>query len=130
LAGVIDHVNLSVKSLEVSRRFYEEALKPLDFKLLYVNETEALVMFGTEKNDDFGLFQSSRECSPTTSVHVAFSAKSREAVDVFYKAALLAGGTAHIPPGIRSEYHPDYYAAYVLDPDGNNIEAVNHGSKR
>lgn len=127
LVGVVDHVALSVKNLEASKVFYQEALKPLGFQLLYMNEGEGTVGFGTEKNDDFAIFQSDAEYPPTSSAHVAFVGKSHEAVEAFYHAAIVAGGKSKIAPKIHLEYHANYYAAYVLDPDGNNIEAVNHG---
>lgn len=126
MPGVLDHVSLGVGNLERSRLFYEQALRPLGFRLLYESSAEGIVGFGTEKNDDFGIYQSDAEYPPTTSVHVAFMAKNREAVDAFYRAAISAGGRSRIPPGVRPEYHPNYYAAFIFDPDGNNIEAVCH----
>ena len=119
---VVDHVGLLVRDLAASRRFYEAALAPLGFDLLAERGDGA--SFGVEGTDDFGI---DRSDSPTTRAHVAFVAPSREAVDAFYAAALEAGGRDKSAPALRPEYHPTYYAAYVWDPDGNNIEAVHHG---
>ncbi len=118
---VVDHVGLLVRDLEASRRFYESALRPLGFALLYESDDGAA--FGVEGVDDFGI---NRNAVPTTAAHVAFVAESREAVDAFYAAALAASGRDKSAPALRPEYHPGYYAAYDWDPDGNNIEAVHH----
>ena len=117
---VVDHVGLLVRDLEASRRFYEAALRPLGFGLLDHSADGAA--FGVTGADDFGL---NRSDEPTTGAHVAFVAESREAVDAFH-AALAGGGRDKSPPALRPEYHPGYDAAYVWDPDGNNIEAVHH----
>ena len=119
---VVDHVDLLVRDLDASRRFYAAALAPLGFRLL--EERADGASFGVEGADDFGI---NRSDEPTTRAHVAFAGPSREAVDTFYAAALAAGGRAKSPPARRPEYHDAYYAAYVWDPDGNNIEAVHHG---
>jgi catechol 2,3-dioxygenase-like lactoylglutathione lyase family enzyme len=120
---LIDHIGLVVKDLAASKRFYTAAFGALGIPL------------GGEKPTDFWfdeLFISS-QASPeaagklTGRVHLAFQAPDRASVDRFYRAALAAGGRDNGAPGVRRSYHPDYYAAFVLDPDGNNIEAVNHG---
>ncbi len=118
---VVDHVGLLVRDLAASRRFYEAALAPLCFGL--VDERADGASFGVEGADDFGINENTE---PTTRAHVAFVAPSREAVDAFYAAALAAGGREKSAPALRPEYHPAYYAAFVWDPDGNNIEAVHH----
>jgi catechol 2,3-dioxygenase-like lactoylglutathione lyase family enzyme len=118
---VVDHVALSVSDLARSRKFYGAALAPLGFSEMY--EKWEMVGFGAGDRDDFGIF---RRDPPTSAAHVAFAAPSREAVDAFYEAALSAGGRDNGPPGLRRQYHAGYYAAFVLDPDGNNIEAVHH----
>ena len=113
---LLDHVHLRVSDFEASRRFYEAALAPLGLGL-------------TGGGDDWfsadELFVSD-DGSPTAGLHLAFQAADRDAVDRFYEAALTAGGRDNGAPGERS-YHPGYYAAFVLDPDGNNVEAVFHG---
>ena len=121
---VVDHAGILVRDLAASKRFYEAALAPLGFGLLYEQEDGA--GFGVEGADDFGI---NRNAEPTTRAHVAFVALTRDAVDAFYAAALANDGRDNGPPGLRPRYHAEYYAAYVLDPDGNNIEAVHHGAR-
>jgi catechol 2,3-dioxygenase-like lactoylglutathione lyase family enzyme len=119
---LIDHLGLVVKDLAASKRFYLAALGALGIPL------------GGEDKDNFWadeLFVSSRNSKEalgelTGRVHVAFQAENREVVDKFYNAALAAGGRDNGKPGERP-YHPGYYACFVLDPDGNNVEAVFHG---
>ncbi len=120
---VVDHVGLLVSDLERSRRFYAAALAPLGFDL--VREEEDGAAFGVEGADDFGI---NLNAEPTVRAHVAFVAEHRAAVDAFYAAALATGGQDRSAPALRPEYHPSYYAAFVSDPDGNNIEAVCHKS--
>lgn len=119
---LIDHIQLVVKDLAASRRFYESAFSALKIPL------------GGEGPDYFWadeLFISSRDSRAAQGAltgrhHLAFQAQSREMVDAFHRAVLAAGGRDNGAPGERP-YHPGYYAAFVLDPDGNNIEAVYHG---
>lgn len=119
---LIDHVQLVVRDLDASRRFYDAVLGALG------------VPFGDEGEDYFWydeLFVSTRRSKAaqnklTGRVHLAFQAAGRKQVDAFHKAALKHGGNDNGRPGERP-YHPGYYAAFVLDPDGNNIEAVYHG---
>ncbi len=120
---VVDHVGLLVSDLERSHRFYVAALAPLGFHL--VREEQDGVAFGVEGADDFGINLNEQ---PTTRAHVAFVAETRAAVDAFYAAALAAGGRDRCAPALHPEYHSTYYAAFVSDPDGNNIEAVCHKS--
>jgi len=117
---MIDHVTLDVSDYERSRRFYELALAPLGFGV--VHDLDGACGFGGEGGDDFWLAGG----GPSGPVHVAFTARGEAAVKAFYDAALAAGGRDNGPPGERPHYHPGYYAAYVLDPDGNNVEAVCH----
>jgi catechol 2,3-dioxygenase-like lactoylglutathione lyase family enzyme len=123
---VIDHVVLVVSDLAASDRFYTEALAPLGFVRLRENDVDGAVAYGLKGLDDFAIVPA-RDAPATTSAHVAFVAESREAVDAFHGAALAAGGTQRAVPRVRQEYSPRYYAAYVNDPDGNDIEAVHHG---
>jgi catechol 2,3-dioxygenase-like lactoylglutathione lyase family enzyme len=118
---VVDHVSLVVQDLGASRRFYRAALAPLGIVELTV-ESDG-VAFGAEGMDDFAV-DAGRH--PTTRAHVAFDAPSREAVDAFYAAALAHGGRHRGAPGVWVQYSERYYAAFVWDPDGNNIEAVFH----
>jgi catechol 2,3-dioxygenase-like lactoylglutathione lyase family enzyme len=124
-AIVVDHVLFVVKKLGASRAFFTAALEPLGFRVAY--EQEDGVAFGLEGADDFAVFEGKLGEPTTTAAHVAFVAESREAVDAFFAAAIATGGTEIRGPGFRREYHAGYYAAFVFDPDGNNIEAVHHG---
>ena len=122
---VIDHVSVGVSDLARSREFYRHALTPLGFAEIGVwREGAEDVAFGLEEADDFAISTAYGTSSP---VHVAFAADRREQVDAFYAAALAAGGRDHGPPGLRPDYSDGYYGAFVLDPDGHNIEAVHHG---
>lgn len=122
---VVDHLAVRVRDLVASRRFYEAALAPLGFDLLHSDETQAgFGVAGRERSaHDFWILAGD---GPAPSIHVAFAAPNRESVDAFHRAALGAGGRDNGAPGLRPEYHPGYYAAFVLDPDGNNVEAVYH----
>src|SRR6478609_7142153 len=125
---MIDHTGLSMTNPEVSRRFYEAALAPLGYKVLREIPKEftgGVVVFGmgVPPKPDFWLHE-----GPTQRprIHIAFRADSRQIVEAFYKAALGAGGTDNGAPGLRPHYHENYYGAFVLDPDGHNIEACIH----
>ena len=118
---MIDHVALYVTDVGRSRRFYEQALAPLGYAVAI--ETEESVGFAHEGSLQF-VVRSGNEAN--TSAHVAFQAEDRSAVDAFHAAATSAGGKEAGAPGVREHYHPSYYAAFVSDPDGNNIEAVCH----
>lgn len=124
-AIVVDHVLLVVSNLDASRRFYTAALEPLGFGV--VSQQEDGVNYGVTGSDDFAVFQGALGEPTTTAAHVAFVAEGPQVVDAFFAAAMAAGGREHSSPRIRREYHSGYYAAYVYDPDGNNIEAVFHG---
>jgi catechol 2,3-dioxygenase-like lactoylglutathione lyase family enzyme len=113
---LVDHVHLIVRDLDASKRFYRAVLDALE---LPVGGESAEFFWADE------LFISAGE-SPTTRLHLALQANDRETVHRFHAAALAAGGRDNGSPGER-DYHPGYYAAFVLDPDGNNIEAVFHG---
>jgi catechol 2,3-dioxygenase-like lactoylglutathione lyase family enzyme len=123
---VIDHLTIGVIDLDRSRRFYSAALEPLGFvEMGPWSEEEREIAFGVRGADDFAI---SGEYVAGGQIHVAFSADSREAVDAFHAAALAAGGVDNGAPGERPRYSPRYYGAFVLDPDGHNVEAVFHGS--
>lgn len=115
---MIDHFNLPVSDLKLSSDFYEVTLANLSVPLL-MRDKDA-IGFGNNAWE-FGIVEESREI---IKMHVAFVANSRQNVQKFYAAALQAGGTDNGSPGLRVEYGPSYYSAYVLDPDGHNIEAV------
>jgi catechol 2,3-dioxygenase-like lactoylglutathione lyase family enzyme len=117
---MLDHMTLTVRDLARSKAFYERALAPLGYRVLM----EFAEMLGI--GDDKPAFWMKQGDPPTTPQHIAFAAPSRSAVDAFYEAALAAGARDNGPPGIRSDYTPTYYAAFVFDPDDHPIEAVNH----
>jgi catechol 2,3-dioxygenase-like lactoylglutathione lyase family enzyme len=114
---LIDHIHLRARDLAASKRFYRAVLESLG-KGQSIQEDDKHFMA-----DELWI---DRADKATSTVHLAFRAKDREAVEKFYKAALAAGGKDNGAPGER-QYHPGYFAAFVLDPDGNNIEAVYHG---
>jgi catechol 2,3-dioxygenase-like lactoylglutathione lyase family enzyme len=125
---VIDHTGLSMSDPKKSREFYEKALAPLGYSVLMEIPTEytggAVVLgLGVPPKPDFWIHQGPPQ---TPRIHIAFAADSHEQVDAFYRAAIAAGGKDNGPPGPRPHYHPNYYGAFVLDPDGHNIEAVCH----
>jgi catechol 2,3-dioxygenase-like lactoylglutathione lyase family enzyme len=120
---VLDHVGFAVSDYARSKDFYEQALAPLGLGLVK-EPMGAAAGFGREGMASFWIEAQGRPVRGR--LHVAFSAPSREVVDSFYAAALAAGATDNGAPGVRELYHPNYYGAYVLDPDGNNIEAVCH----
>lgn len=124
---MIDHISLTVQDLEKSRDFYKAALAPLGYSVIYDIEDVAGWGIGITgcslgEEGETRLWLSGDGTSIYT--HLAFRAKSHEEVDAFYAAALTAGGTDNGAPGIRTQYSPTYYAAFVKDPDGNNIEVV------
>jgi catechol 2,3-dioxygenase-like lactoylglutathione lyase family enzyme len=114
---MLDHLGIGVTDLEESRRFYE-ALAPLGFRQVMI--ADRAFGFGRGEYPEFWIDAKYR----TLHTHIAFKADSRRQVDEFYRRAIKSGGRDNGAPGIRADYHPDYYAAFVLDPDGNNIEAV------
>ena len=125
---MIDHTGLTVSRYQESKRFYEAALKHLRYELLVELTDEKSgephgAGFGIPPHPDFWIGPGPAQQPP---VHVAFRAESRAVVDAFYAAAMDAGGRDNGAPGLRPHYHPHYYGAFVLDPDGNNIEAVCH----
>jgi catechol 2,3-dioxygenase-like lactoylglutathione lyase family enzyme len=118
----LDHVGLDVSDYAASKAFYEKALAPLGITVLMEPVAE-VGGFGGE----FPFFWIARRGrGPDSGVHVAFRVEARESVDAFHAAALAGGGKDNGGPGVREIYHPSYYAAFVHDPDGNNIEAVCH----
>jgi catechol 2,3-dioxygenase-like lactoylglutathione lyase family enzyme len=118
---LLDHVHIRVSDIEASRRFYAAALEAVGLSIT----NERMMADGDRWFYADELFVSD-DGEPTVGVHLAFQAPDTETVDRFYEAALAAGGRDNGKPGERA-YHPGYYAAYVLDPDGTNVEAVYHG---
>ena len=119
---MLDHVGFGVTDYARSKAFYEKALAPLGITLV-LEPMGAAAGFGEGRKPFFWI---EAERAAVTGLHVAFATEDRASVDAFHAAAVAAGGTNNGAPGVRAIYHPDYYGAYVLDPDGNNIEAVCH----
>lgn len=125
---MIDHTGIIVSDFGKSKVFYEKALSSLGYVLIAefpasVTGHTDVAGFGEPPKPDFWISRGTPNKPP---IHVAFRASSRTMVDAFYKAAVAAGGVDNGAPGLRSHYHPNYYGAFVLDPDGHNIEAVCH----
>lgn len=118
---MIDHIGLTVNDLEKSKAFYIQAFKPLGMGL--VMDVEGWSAFGPPNQPIFWLGEQDLHQRP---MHICFRAANRAQVDAFYEAAIAAGGQDNGKPGIREHYHPNYYGAFVIDPDGHNIEAVCH----
>ena len=128
---MLDHVGLTVLDFARSRAFYVAALGPLGFApVMDVTKEETGAYegtgFGADGKPSLWIGNGPRASGP---IHVALVAKSRADVDRFYDAAIAAGGRDNGKPGIREHYHPNYYGAFVLDPDGNNVEAVCHAPR-
>lgn len=124
---MIDHIGFPVSDYERSKAFYEKALAPLGYTLIMEvrqdqNDAPA-AGFGADGKPDFWI---GGEGGLERSLHVAIVAQERASVDAFHKAALEAGGRDNGAPGLRPQYRPNYYAAFVFDPDGHNVEAVCH----
>jgi catechol 2,3-dioxygenase-like lactoylglutathione lyase family enzyme len=118
---MIDHTGVTVSDVAKSKAFYSAALGPLGYGIIM--EFEGAVGFGVPPKPDFWIGEGKPNVPP---IHVAFRADSRTQVDAFYKTAMAAGGRDNGAPGPRPHYHANYYGAFVLDPDGHNIEAVCH----
>jgi catechol 2,3-dioxygenase-like lactoylglutathione lyase family enzyme len=125
---MLDHITFAVADIGRSQAFYDQALSPLGVAVIVSVTAEesggdAFMGYGSAGKPYFWI---SGGPPLTGRLHVAFAAESRARVDAFYAAAIAAGGTDNGGPGVRAHYHPDYYGAFVLDPDGHNIEAVCH----
>ena len=118
---IIDHIGFAVSDAQTSKAFYLRCLAPLNIELQI--EVQGWLGFGIGGKAEFWIGEGEHTQSP---MHIAFCAENRQAVDEFYKAALAAGGQDNGAPCIREKYHPNYYGAFVIDPDGHNIEAVCH----
>ena len=119
---MIDHLTLRVTNYDKSKAFYTAALKPLGYEAIM--EFEGYCGLGERGKPDFWLAAGKQE-----PMHLAFRARTRAAVQAFYEAAIAAGAKDNGGPGPRKDYHPDYYGAFVLDPDGHNVEACCHHSE-
>lgn len=122
--SILDHIGYAVTDYARARSFYDAALAPLGIKQMMEFETDKgmLAGYGVAQPE----FWIGEGAVPGGRIHMAFRASSRAMVDAFHAAALAAGGTDNGQPGLRPHYHPNYYGAFVLDPDGHNVEAVCH----
>ncbi len=125
---MIDHTGVVVSDIERSKHFYQAALGAIGYQLLMVLPASVtghtdVAGFGEPPKPDFWISAGQPNKPP---VHIAFRVASRQLVDAFYRAGMAAGGRDNGGPGLRPHYHPNYYGAFVLDPDGHNIEAVCH----
>jgi catechol 2,3-dioxygenase-like lactoylglutathione lyase family enzyme len=119
---MLDHVTIGVTDVERSMSFYDQALGPLGILRLHT-EAKTFAGYGS---DGKAYFWIGLKAMPQTGAHIAFATPHRSVVEAFHAAALKAGGKDNGSPGLRPQYHPNYYGAFVLDPDGHNIEAVCH----
>ena len=120
---MIDHIGFPVKNLDAAKAFYQKTLEPLGYQL--IAEFGDFAGFGRDGKPDFWIGKSE---TGTTSMHIAVNAANRADVDAFYEAAIKAGAKDNGAPGVREIYHPDYYGAFVIDPEGYNLEAVCHAA--
>jgi catechol 2,3-dioxygenase-like lactoylglutathione lyase family enzyme len=123
---VIAHVGIHVSDIERSKKFYSEALKPIDYQMIREygvtpSRPAASAGFGESPRADLWIYQGKPNPAGT---HIAFQVDKRALVDAFYRAAIAAGGQDNGGPGLRPQYNPNYYSGFVLDPDGYNIEVV------
>jgi catechol 2,3-dioxygenase-like lactoylglutathione lyase family enzyme len=125
---MIDHISIRVSNYETSKKFYETVFAPLGFTLLHEFDFNGKIAgFGVKaEHGPVAQFWIAQHAAPHTGQHLAFASKDRAGVNAFYAAAIAAGAKDNGPPGVRAMYHPNYYGAFVFDPDGNNVEAVSH----
>jgi catechol 2,3-dioxygenase-like lactoylglutathione lyase family enzyme len=122
---MLDHLGVPVSDFERSKRFYAAALSPLGYELI-MEPGVSVAGFGRWGKPDFWISQG----EPGQALHIAFAADDRATVDAFHEVAIAAGARDNGGPGLRPEYHRNYYGAFVFDPDGNNIEAVFPGPEQ
>lgn len=131
MASIIDHIGINVSDYPRAKAFYDQALAPLG--ITRIMEFGTAAGYGRDKKPELWVgagkteFQTADQLEIITPIHVCLLARSREEVDAFHAAALAAGGRDNGAPGIRAHYHPGYYGAFAIDPDGHNVEAVFHG---
>jgi catechol 2,3-dioxygenase-like lactoylglutathione lyase family enzyme len=122
MPAMIDHIAIGVRDIEVAKAFYDAVLKPLGLQRLY--EGPDFAAYGRDDKDDLSIYQGGEGWCPDPKVHIAFCAKSREAVEAFHRQGMEAGGKDDGAPAIREDFADDYFAAFLKDPDGQRIEAV------
>lgn len=119
---MFDHISIGVRDLARTKRFYDSVLAPLGYRRLY-EDANGLGYGGDEIGLWIGVTEHPVPANPASNLHFCLSAPTRHGIDEFHAAALRNGGTDNGAPGLRTEYHPDYYAAFVIDPDGYRLEA-------
>ncbi|QYA11696.1 MULTISPECIES: VOC family protein [unclassified Rhizobium] len=119
---MLDHVTIGVRDIERSKIFYDTILRSIGVERLYA-EGERFAGYSIGQK---AFFRIGQRDTLRTSTHIAFAARNRELVDDFHRVGIIAGGSDNGAPGLRPHYHPNYYGAFILDPDGHNIEAVCH----
>ncbi len=119
---MIDHITIRVKDLEKSKVFYEKVLAIIDYEQVLTDEKNTMYGFGPDGEPLFEIVQSNKKFPAQTKLHFAFKAKSKNQIDKFHEVALASGAKDNGKPGPRPNYTPTYYAAFVIDPDGNNLE--------
>jgi len=122
-SGIFNHVQIKVRDLQASRRFYDELMNVLGHNVV-LEIKDVVIGYGTSVHDMFEIRQASEEAPLSKSAHIAFNAADKKMVESFYFAGLANGGECNGKPGFRPQYAEGYYAAFVMDPDKNNIEAV------
>ena len=120
--SIFDHIQIKVKDLSETRAFYDAIMDALDLKIVF-EEPGVVIGYGTNTHDMFEIRQATGTVRLSEAVHIAFAANSRKAVDDFYEIALKNGAICNGQPGLR-DYEPGYYAAFIIDPNGHNLEAV------
>lgn len=120
---IFNHVQIKVRDLEISKRFYDAVMAALGYSMV-LNIEDIVVGYGTSVHDMFEIRQFDQKSPLSQSIHLAFNAPNQKSVDTFYHRALKNGAKCNGKPGFRAEYEDGYYAAFVIDPDGHNIEAV------
>ncbi|WP_085899594.1 VOC family protein [Kiloniella majae] len=120
---IFNHVQIKVKDLEISKAFYDRIMSALGYDQV-LDIPDMVIGYGTSVHDMFEIRQADEEAPLSQAVHISFNARDRKSVDEFYRIALENGATCNGKPGLRPEYEEGYYAAFILDPDGHNIEAV------
>lgn len=121
--GIFNHVQIKVTDLKSSRKFYDAIMSALGYGIV-LEIKDVVIGYGTDVHDMFEIRQANDEALLSKCVHVAFNAKNQEMVDAFYHIAIASGATCNGKPGLRPAYEEGYYAAFVIDPNGHNIEAV------
>jgi catechol 2,3-dioxygenase-like lactoylglutathione lyase family enzyme len=130
--SMFDHISFGITNLERSLAFYDAALKPLSVNRMFALPDQGIAGYTGPNGVTFWLYAKTVDQVPLQTIpdrprfHLAFQAPNRAAVDAFYQAAIANGGSDSGPPGLRTQYHPHYYAAYVFDQDGYKLEAVCH----